>query len=83
MPPLLTLTQSRPGTVATAARGPFGQLELGELVAHEDRIYFVLGFDPIGVPAQRVYLEDIESHLPRTAALTELTPPVRTTQVAA
>lgn len=70
--PLLTLTPTRPGTVATVAEGASGQIARGEIVSHEERLYFVLGFDGTDVPGQRAYLEDVETHDVRTAALTEL-----------
>ena len=69
MPALLSMVA---GTAAMCARGPFGQLECGEFVNLDGRLYFVLGFDPAGTNSQRVYLEDTETHQPRTAALAEL-----------
>ena len=47
MAPLLSLS----GTVATAARAHFDNIERGAVLA------------------QRIYLEDVETHMPRTAAL--------------
>ena len=69
MPPLLFL--DLPATETTPA-APARQLHRDDLIDYEGRRYFVLGFDPLSVQAQRVYLEDVETQLPRTAALDHL-----------
>jgi len=73
MPPLLFLDLPETETTqATDAPAPARQLHRNDLIDYEGRRYFVLGFDPLSVQAQRVYLEDIETQLPRTAALHHL-----------
>jgi hypothetical protein len=38
-----------------------GDLRLGDHVAHDGRLYVVLGLDPMGVPGRRADLEDLET----------------------
>jgi hypothetical protein len=73
MPPLATLTPKHHGTVTDLVRAPFGEIGTGEIVSHGGRLYFILGFDAAGAPVHRAYLEDVETHEVRSAALTELT----------
>ena len=75
MPPHLTLVHRSPGLPVAAARASFGQISRGELVTHDGRRCYVLGFDPIAGGSDRVYLEDAETHQPRTAAIAELARP--------
>ena len=77
MPQHLTLVHRAPGPPVAGARASFGEISRGDLVSHEGRLFYVLGFDPIGVTSQRVYLEDAETHEPRSAALAEILKPRR------
>ena len=47
-------------------------MNLGDLVSHDGRLYFVRGVDPAGVFEARVYLEDAETGELETVLLEEL-----------
>jgi hypothetical protein len=49
-----------------------GQLRIGDHVTYDGRLYVVLGLDPMGVPARRVDLEDVETGELRRIALEQL-----------
>jgi hypothetical protein len=68
----LTIKPKRIGSIADVAHAPFGRVERDAIVAHDERLWYVLGFDAVDSQQQRAYLESVETHEVRTAALTEL-----------
>jgi hypothetical protein len=72
MPALLTIKAKRLGSIADVAHAPYGRVERDEIVSVDARLWYVLGFDADDGPRRRAYLEDVETHDVRTAALTEL-----------
>jgi hypothetical protein len=72
MPALLFLDLPETGEASTDIPPAPPQLQRDQLVGYEGGTYFIRGFDPLSVVAPRVYLEDTETHLPRTADLEHL-----------
>jgi hypothetical protein len=70
MPPILFLTLPPAAPVDTETQTP--GLRLGDLVRRNGRLYFVRGFDPMGVAVPLAYLEDAETCEPRTVLLEEI-----------
>ena len=47
-------------------------VRIGERVRYDGRLYVVVGLDPMGVPARRADLEDVETGERRRVPLSEL-----------
>ena len=69
MPPILFLPLPGAGE---KRRKPARQLKRDDLATYDGRLYFLRGFDPMGVLSQRAYLEDAETHERRTVPLADL-----------
>jgi hypothetical protein len=53
--------RSAPERPARECGSRSAELRIGDQVAHDGRVYVVLGLDPMGVPGRRVDLEDVET----------------------
>jgi hypothetical protein len=71
MSPTLYLTLSHAAIAEAEKRARF-RLNVGDLVGWNGRLYFLRGFDPMGVAVPRAYLEDAETRTPRTVLLDDL-----------
>jgi hypothetical protein len=72
MPPLVFLYLPPTETTAEPRGVPIEELMRDDRVVYESRPCIVRGFDPIGVVAPLVYLEDVETGERRIALLNDL-----------
>ncbi len=72
MPPVVFLHLPPTETPAEPRGIPLDELMRDDRVVYDRRPFIVRGFDPIGVVAPLVYLEDVETGERRIALLTDL-----------